>query len=76
MPDRLTTAELERAGIALFGQQWQSDIARALDVNPRRVREWIERDSVPEWVRGEVGALVDIRSRELAAVAKALSATP
>jgi hypothetical protein len=31
---------LAEAGEALYGPRWQSDLARALDVNDRTVRRW------------------------------------
>lgn len=32
--------ELSQAGVALFGAQWQSPLARMLGVDPRTVRRW------------------------------------
>lgn len=66
------TSELRAAGEALYGEQWQSDLARALDVSSRRVREWIERDAPPRWVRAEVYALLMSKSKETSAMATAL----
>lgn len=66
------TDELRAAGEALYGEQWQSDLARALGIAPRRVREWIERDAPPRWVRAEIYALLMAKSRETAAMATEL----
>lgn len=38
---------LERAGMLLYGDRWQSDLARALGVGDRRVREWVSGDRRP-----------------------------
>ncbi|MFG1370673.1 type I-C CRISPR-associated protein Cas8c/Csd1 [Xanthobacter oligotrophicus] len=70
---RLTAGDLRRAGEALYGEQWQSDLSRALSLSStRRVREWIERGGPPVWVRAEVYALLRAKSRETEAIAKAL----
>lgn len=70
---RMTPNDLVAAGQALYGERWQSDLARALnDINPRRVREWLERDSVPTWVAAEVYALLTRASRETARMAQQL----
>jgi predicted transcriptional regulator len=34
--------DLARIGTALYGRQWQSDLARDLGVNPRTVRHWLK----------------------------------
>lgn len=37
--------ELRKSGEALFGQRWQTDIARALGLKDgRRVRQWLSGD--------------------------------
>lgn len=33
-------------GKTLYGELWQSQLARALKVNTRTVRRWIEKDSI------------------------------
>ncbi len=33
-----------RVGVALFGEAWQSEMARTLNVNPRTVRRWANGD--------------------------------
>lgn len=37
----MTPAELREIGERLFGPSWQSSLARALPVNPRTVRRWL-----------------------------------
>jgi len=34
--------ELRKSGEALFGQRWQTDIAKALGVDSRRIRQWVK----------------------------------
>lgn len=68
----MRTDDLRAAGEALYGEQWQSDMARALGIAPRRIREWIERDAPPRWVRAEIYALLMAKSRETAAMAAEL----
>ncbi|WP_228129892.1 helix-turn-helix domain-containing protein, partial [Acinetobacter baumannii] len=41
---RMTPEELRQAGEILYGTHWQSELARAIDVDPRRVRQWITRE--------------------------------
>jgi hypothetical protein len=37
----MSPADLRAAGEALFGPQWQTPLAKTLDVNPRSVRHWL-----------------------------------
>jgi hypothetical protein len=50
--------ELERRASALYGDRWQSDFARAIDVADRTVRRWIagERE-IPPGVEAELDRL-------------------
>lgn len=51
--------QLERAGRLLCGDRWQSDLARALGVGDRRVREWMAGDRrVPPGVWVDIAALM------------------
>ena len=36
----MTPAQLERIGQALFGKQWQTNMARLWDISDRTVRNW------------------------------------
>lgn len=52
--------QLEQAGRLLYGDQWQSNLARDLSIDSRRIRQWVSGErSVSEWVLVEVRALLD-----------------
>ncbi|MDC5043718.1 helix-turn-helix domain-containing protein [Acinetobacter baumannii] len=62
---RMTPEELRQAGEILYGTQWQSDLARALDVDARRVRDWLqERRPIPVGIRNEIILLLKEKSRK------------
>lgn len=47
----MSPEDLREVGAALYGAAWQSDLARALEINPRRVREWLAGErSMPKWL--------------------------
>jgi hypothetical protein len=47
----MTSAELERRAVNLFGPDWQSSLARQIRVDPRTVRRWKAGDrAIPEWL--------------------------
>ena len=58
-------AELRKVGEALFGNQWQTDLARALGLSsPRRVRQWLSGDRpIPVGVWADVCDL--LRQRQM-----------
>lgn len=63
--ERLGVEHLSRAGTLLFGERWQSDLAHALNVGDRRVREWIAGERrIPPGVWADVAALLRQRSNE------------
>lgn len=41
------TKLLADTGRALYGERWQSEVARALDVSDRTVRRWVAGDDAP-----------------------------
>jgi DNA-binding transcriptional regulator YiaG len=47
----MTPTELEWRASAMYGQDWQSPLARRIRVDPRTVRRWKagERE-IPEWL--------------------------
>lgn len=55
----LTITQLTAIGQALYGTQWQSDLARALSVDSRRVRQWLNDERpIPEWLSSELNTLL------------------
>lgn len=45
----MTPDKLSKAGSALYGSRWQSEMARELGVSDRTVRRWVSGDSpVPD----------------------------
>lgn len=55
----ITKDLLIKVGQALYGTQWQSDLARALDVDSRRVRQWLNDERpIPEWLLSELNTLL------------------
>lgn len=52
--------QLEQAGRLLYGDQWQSNLARDLKIDSRRIRQWVSGErSVSDWVLVEIQALLD-----------------
>lgn len=39
-------------GIALYGEQWQTNLAKSLGINARRIRQWVagERQTIPNGI--------------------------
>ena len=63
MAETLSDIEaLSHVGEALYGKQWQSDIARELQVDARRIRQWIKEDRpVPKGIRDDLIELLEKR---------------
>lgn len=60
---------LARAGKAMFGDRWQSDLARSLNVGDRRVREWVSGDrSIPDGIWSDIAVLLRQRSSDASAL--------
>ncbi|AWB20853.1 hypothetical protein DA075_07950 [Methylobacterium currus] len=60
---------LRRVGAALYGTQWQSDLARALNISDRQVRRWASGEGrVPAGVWSDIAALCEARMVEIADV--------
>lgn len=70
----LTPEDLARAGQALFGARWQTDLADALGFSDSaRIRQFLGgRRQVPPGVGAEIMALLRQRSAETAAIADEL----
>jgi len=68
--EALSADELRAIGELLYGEHWQSDLARALDVGPRTVRFWAAGDPrrpVPAGVAGEIRELAATRLAQIGA---------
>jgi len=60
---------LERVGNALYGQQWQSALARDLGVSDRTMRRWVAGDTEPPTgVRDDLIRLAHVRLADLKSV--------
>ena len=47
----MLTVELERRAYALYGENWQTLLARRIRTNSNTVRDWTTGNkTVPEWV--------------------------
>ena len=58
--------QLRRAGEALYGSRWQSDLARTLGVGDRRVREWAAGDRrTPPGVWADIASLLRQRQSDI-----------
>jgi predicted transcriptional regulator len=52
---RLTSFTLRKAGFALYGEQWRSELARALGVTDRTIRRWAHEEyAIPNEARERV----------------------
>lgn len=64
---------LSAAGRALYGQLWQSALARDLGVNDRTMRRWAAGQEPPETVWAEVRSLLCVRRQQIRETLKAIS---
>jgi len=68
---------LAKAGTLLYGERWQSDLARGLNVGDRRVREWVAGDrKIPPGIWADIAALLRQRSSEGLALLRDLDQGP
>ena len=68
-----TQGRLKEAGELLYGTRWQSDLARALGVGDRRVREWTAGERrTPPGVLSDIAGLLRQRQADIAAVLTAI----
>lgn len=73
---RLTPEQLKQAGELLYGNQWQSDLARAINVDSRRIRQWLSgQRPIPVGLWLEIIELLKNNSRDTASYADDLKAT-
>jgi len=62
----LNPRDLEMIGQAAFGGSWVSQLGMHLNVDRRRVSDWISgRRRIPEWVLPEAIELLNEREKEL-----------
>lgn len=55
----MTLDQLTQIGQVLYGTQWQSDMARALGIDSRRIRQWLaDERPLPDWLDGELKTLL------------------
>jgi len=58
--------QLERAGRLLYGDQWQSNLARDFSIDSRRIRQWVNNERpVSDWVVLEVQALLGKNQQDI-----------
>lgn len=56
---------LARAGQLLYGERWQSELARALNVGDRRVRQWMASERpIPPGIWADIAGLLRQRQGE------------
>ena len=66
-------ADMEAAGKALFGHEWQSKLAHALHVDPRRVRQWMAGERRPQpGVMQDIISLLEANKAEVSAAVRLL----
>lgn len=71
---RLTPEQLRQAGELLYGTQWQTDLARAINVDSRRVRQWLsEQRPIPSGLVLEIIELLNLNSKNTAIYADGLN---
>lgn len=65
-------ALLISAGQLLFGERWQTELARALGLlDGRRIRQWLSGDRpIPVGIWDDLSGLLNDRSSEIALIAK------
>lgn len=62
----MTPAKLRKSGELLYGSRWQTELARALNVNPRQVRQWHAGErSMPPHLKHTIVSLIKEKSRLL-----------
>ena len=62
----MTTEQLQKAGRLLYGDQWQSNLARSLSVDDRTVRRWASGDSaIKKSIASEVMQLLRVNQKDI-----------
>ncbi len=66
-------ALLIETGLALYGERWQTDMARALAISDRTVRRWAAGTETPRaGVYADLLRICEDRSENIGAIAKRL----
>lgn len=60
----MTFAELEKICSLLWGQSWQSELARNLNIDRRTVNSW-KRQGVAKWVSTNLQEIIKKRKQEI-----------
>lgn len=63
---------LSAAGRALYGQLWQSQLARDLGVADRTMRRWVAGQEPPETVWADIRALLSARRDQIRKTLRAI----
>lgn len=83
-PDMKSTNENEnrrglliRAGQLLFGERWQTELARALGLSDgRRIRQWLSGDRpIPVGIWDDLRELLEDRSSKMELIVKQIQAS-
>lgn len=64
---------LEVVGKSLYGQQWQSDLARDLAVSSRTVRHWAAGNTIPAPQWQKISDLCQTRAERLLLAVEAIA---
>jgi len=65
---------LSAVGVALYGEQWQAPLARALGVNRKNIQRWASGQYEPALgIWADLAAIVDARRQALTKLATPLS---
>ncbi len=72
-PQSTSESPLLTVGPLLYGDRWQRQLARDLDVSDRHLRRWVSGErSLPEWVVEQLAVLVRARAVEIDLAAASL----
>ncbi|WP_336004906.1 hypothetical protein [Acinetobacter pittii] len=64
---RLTWEQLEKICVGLFGESWQAELARRLNIDRRTVQHW-RKQGVAKWVYNEIDSLIVSRKDEVSEI--------
>ena len=72
----MTPELLQRAGEALYGPRWQTELANDLEVADRTMRRWVSGDStIPDGVNLDLLRIIDGRAQVLDDLVEPLKST-